>query len=91
MAEKACVELIDVFINFTDVKPVDEKNNRVFGLPLSEINESNWRTELKMPTDKYDWLSFEKVFHPVFIHPKSEKEKLCLYLRRFLLLLIDHH
>lgn len=79
MAEKACIELIEIFINFTEVKAVDEHNRRLFSLPSSEINDDNWRTELKLPIDKYDWIIFDKIFQPVFIQPKTEKPKLCMY------------
>lgn len=77
MAEKATIELINLFVEMADIAPVDIKGNRVFRLPESEINETNWREELKMPVDKYDWINFEKIFQPVFIHSANERHRLC--------------
>lgn len=77
MAEKATVELIEIFISFVEVDTLDENGKRVFSLPDDEINENNWRTELKMPVNKYDWLSFEKIFQTVFIYPEIERIRLC--------------
>lgn len=77
MAEKATIELINLFVEMADIAPVDIKGNRVFRLPESEINETNWREELKMPVDKYDWINFEKIFQPVFIYSANERHRLC--------------
>lgn len=79
MAEKATVQLIQLFPDLTDINPVDENGEQIFSVSTEEINDENWRTELKKPVDKYDWLVFEKIFQSVFIYPESERKKLCEY------------
>lgn len=77
MAEKATVKLIKLFVDFANVPAHDDKGNRVFSLPDSEINETNRRMEHKLPIDKYDWLSLKKMFQPVVVDPEHERHRLC--------------
>lgn len=79
MAEVATIELINKYVQSIEVNSVDERGNRVYMLPLNEINNLNRRTEEAMPIDKYDWLSFEKIFHPVMVYPESEKSHHCKF------------
>lgn len=44
-----------------------------------QIDDSNWRIELKKPVDKYDWIAFDKIFQSVFIYPESERNRVCKF------------
>lgn len=77
MAERATIELINLFLNFVEVKGFDENGDRLFSLPDDQIDEQNWRTELKKPVDKFDWIAFEKIFQNVFIYAESERNRVC--------------
>lgn len=77
MAERATVELIRIFVELTHIDEVDKNGKRVFALPLDQINDDNWRVELQMPVDKYDWLDFSNIFQNVFIYSENERTRLC--------------
>lgn len=77
MAEKATVELLKFLVDLTVIKETDEHGNRIFSLPDEQINEQNWREELKLPIDKFDWICFEKIYQNVFIYPETERNRLC--------------
>lgn len=77
MAERATVDLITIFVNLTQIDEVDENGKRQFALPLDQINDENWREELQMPTDKFDWVNFGNIFQSVFIYSENERTRLC--------------
>ena len=69
--EKACVELINLFIDKVDVSDVDEDGQRVYQLPQDQIDSDNIRVEELMPIDKYDWICFENIYKAVS-YPNDE-------------------
>lgn len=77
MAERATVDLITIFVNLTKIGEVDENGKRLFALPLDQINDENWREELQLPVDKFDWVDFGNIFQSVFMYPESERTRLC--------------
>lgn len=77
MAERATVDLIRIFVNLTKIGEVDENGKRLFALPLDQINDENWREELQMPVDKFDWVDFGNIFQSVFIYSESDRIRLC--------------
>lgn len=78
MAEKSAIELIQVFLNLVEVSGTDENGQCLFSLPDDQIDEKNWRTELKKPIDKFDWITFDKIFQNVFMYPESERKRVCM-------------
>lgn len=60
--EKATIELINKFVENIEVAEVDERGNRKFQLPLEQIDDENRRREEALPIDKYDWISFDKIY-----------------------------
>lgn len=76
-AEKAIVELINKFVSLIEFDALNRKGQRQFQLPLSEITPENWRKEEALPIDKFDWISFEKIFRPVAVFPDSERSYYC--------------
>lgn len=76
-AEKATVELINKYVTDAVIGPLNSKGLRQFQLPPDEITQENKRKEEPMPIDKYDWISFEKVFRPIAIPPDSERSYHC--------------
>lgn len=77
MVEKATVELIGIFINLVNIEPLDKNGQRIFRVPREQVNDDNWKTEFKYPIDKFDWLTFEKIFQQVFQYPDSKREQMC--------------
>lgn len=76
-AENATVELINKFVSRCAIKELSRKGIRQFQLPLGEQTDENRRTEELLPIDKFDWLSFEKVFRPIGVHADSERSYQC--------------
>lgn len=76
-AEKAAVELINHFVALAPISEFNHKGKRNFQLPLAEHTDENRRREELLPIDKYDWLSFDKMFRPVALHPDSERGVHC--------------
>ena len=74
-AEKAAIELINKFVTVTDVPFKDDSGK--FQLPHSMITDDNWRLEEYKPIDKYDWISFEKLYKAVGYPPQDVHVKLC--------------
>ncbi|EDS37982.1 ciliary dynein heavy chain 5 [Culex quinquefasciatus] len=60
--EKATIELINKFVENIEVAETDERGNRKFQLPLEQIDDENRRREEALPIDKYDWISFDKIY-----------------------------
>lgn len=77
--EKATVELINKYIERIEISPLNRKGVRQFQLPLEEQTAENKRKEESMPIDKFDWLSYEKIFRPVAIFAESERSYHCTY------------
>lgn len=77
MAERATVDLITIFVKLTNIAGVDENGKRLFALPFDQINDDNWREELQLPVDKFDWVDFGNIFQSVFIYPESDRVRLC--------------
>lgn len=77
MAERATVQLIDIFVNLIQIKETNKSGERLFRLPFEQVNDDNWKLEFKLPIDKYDWLSFERIFQETYQYPESEREKMC--------------
>lgn len=77
MAERATIDLITIFVKFAQIGKHDENGKRLFALPLDQINDENWREELQMPVDKFDWVDFGNIFQNVFIYPESDRVRLC--------------
>lgn len=77
-AESATVALINKYVKLVDFNTVDDRGNRIYMLPMNEINEQNRRKEQILPIDKYDWIKFEKIYHPVMVYPDSEKSTHCM-------------
>jgi dynein heavy chain, axonemal len=57
--ERAVVEMINRFVDVIEVADVDEQGNRKFQLPPTE----DGRAEQNLPIDKYDWITFGKVYN----------------------------
>lgn len=76
IAERATVEIINKFVELIEVKETGENGERIFQLPPSQQNESNFREELRKPIDKFDWISFPKVSRQVFF-PESDRFMHC--------------
>lgn len=72
-AEKAAVDLINYFVEKAENIPLYDKSGK-FKLPLSEIDDNNRRFEELKPINKYDWLSFDKMFSPVGYASPDENE-----------------
>lgn len=69
--EKALIDLINHFVEVTEVFDIDDQGKRRYQLPADEITDSNWRYEIPKPISKYDWLSFEKIYKAV-AYPSPE-------------------
>lgn len=82
MAEKSTVQLIDIFVNLIQIKETNKNGERLFRLPFEQVTEDNRKNEEKLPIDKYDWLSFERIFQETYQYPESEREKMCKHLFR---------
>lgn len=78
-AELAAIELINMFVQKIDVPDVDEHGKRKFMLPLKEITEANRRVEDQKPVDKYDWVSFEKLYKAVMYSEGAAHEIACKF------------
>lgn len=76
--ELAAIELITRFVDLIDVKENEESELRKFQLPPHLITDENWREEEKKPIDKYDWVSFGKVFKPVTYPTPDVNLELCM-------------
>lgn len=76
-AEKATVELINKYVNDIEIGPNNRKGIRQFQLPLDQQTADNRKKEEALPIDKYDWLSFDKIFRPVAMFPDSERSYHC--------------
>ncbi|KAG5675719.1 hypothetical protein PVAND_005600 [Polypedilum vanderplanki] len=63
-AEKSTVELINKFIEKAEMVPYYDNSGK-YQLPYSKIDESNRRFEEIKPINKFDWLSFDKIFKAV--------------------------
>lgn len=74
--EIAVVDMITRFVKEISVKDVDSRGKRRYQLPLDQHTEANWRTEVLLPIDKYDWISFEKIFRTVTFPDEDMKETL---------------
>jgi dynein heavy chain, axonemal len=74
-AEKSAIDLINKFVEKSGVPDYDESGK--FQVPPDQITEENWRTEEFKPIDKYDWLSFGKLYKAVGYASQEENEKLC--------------
>ena len=72
-AERAAVDLLTKFIDKSGIPNYDESGK--FQLPPEKINERNYRLEEYKPINKYDWLSFEKIYKPVGYPTPEENEK----------------
>ena len=77
--EIAAIELINMFVEKIDVPEVDESGKRKFTLPFSEINDSNRRAEEQKPVDKFDWVSFDKLYKAVMYSEGAAHEIACEY------------
>lgn len=75
--EKATVELINKYVERIEISQVNRKGVRQFQLPLEEQTAENKRKEELLPIDKYDWLSYDKIFRPVAIFAESERSYHC--------------
>jgi len=75
-AEKAVVDLINKFIFRADCVPLYDDSGK-FQVPLSDITDENRRYEEIKPINKYDWLSFDKIYKPVGYATPDENEDLC--------------
>lgn len=80
MAEKSTVQLIEIFLNLTEIKETNKNGERLLRLPFEQVTEENRREEYKLPIDKYDWLSFERIFQETYQYPESERERMCEHL-----------
>lgn len=89
-AEKASVELINKYVARIEISAVNRKGQRQFQLPLAEQNDDNRRKEELMPIDKFDWMSFEKMFRPVAVAADTERGYLCKFIGDYLLHRIDN-
>lgn len=74
-AEKVAVELINKFVMKSGVPDYDDSGK--FQLPLDEINDENKRTEEWKPINKFDWVSFGKLYKAVGYASPEENEELC--------------
>ena len=75
--EKAAVELINMFVEKINVPEYDDRGKRKFQLPAEMITEENRRSEEQKPIDKYDWISFEKLYKPVAYSEGEVHKELC--------------
>lgn len=75
-AEAAAVELVNKFVAKSGIPDYEEESGK-FQLPPEKITEINWRAEEIKPIDKYDWLSFEKLYKVVSFASPEENEILC--------------
>ncbi len=78
-AELAAIEMITRFIDVIDVHENDESEKRKFQLPPDQITDENWREEEKKPINKYDWVSFGKVFKSVTYPVPEVNLELCRF------------
>uniref|UniRef100_A0AAG5D7L6 AAA+ ATPase domain-containing protein n=1 Tax=Anopheles atroparvus TaxID=41427 RepID=A0AAG5D7L6_ANOAO len=75
--EGAVVELINKFVTRIDVPEHDDRGNRIFQLPLDQINDGNRRREEQLPTDRFDWVRFDRLFKtPTNPTPEAHLEAL---------------
>lgn len=58
------------------ISELNRNGQRQFQLPKNEITEENKRAEEWLSIDKFDWLSFEKIFRPVMEFSEAEKSVL---------------
>lgn len=79
-AEAATVALINKFVKTIDFDLIDDRGNRIYMLPMNQITDKNRRKEEILPIDKYDWLKFEKIFHPVMVYPESDRSLHCKFI-----------
>ncbi|XP_052872308.1 dynein axonemal heavy chain 8 [Anopheles cruzii] len=76
--EGSVVELINKFCTNIEVADRDEAGNRRYQLPLAEITDGNRRQEEQLPTDKLDWVRFDRMYK-VPINPTPEAHREALY------------
>lgn len=76
-AEKATVELINKYVEQAVISEMNRKGQRQFQLPLAQHTPANHRKEEMLPIDKFDWLSFEKIYRPVASFNESERSFQC--------------
>ncbi|KFB36573.1 AGAP007675-PA-like protein [Anopheles sinensis] len=75
--EASVVELINKFAASIEVSDRDDHGNRIFQLPLDQINNENRRREEQLPTDKFDWVRFDRLFKtPTNPTPEAHLEAL---------------
>lgn len=74
-AEKAAVDLINRFVEKSGIPFQDDSGK--FQLPANQITNANWRLEESKPINKYDWLSFEKLYKAVGYATSEENESFC--------------
>lgn len=77
IAEKATIELINRYVEEIQISTLSRKGERQYQLPKDKITPENSRVEELKPIDKFDWISFEKVFRPVAIINESERSEYC--------------
>jgi dynein heavy chain, axonemal len=73
-AERSAIDMITKFIDQSGVPTWDDSGK--FQLPPNQITTDNWRVEEFKPIDKYDWLSFGKLYKAVGYASPEENEKL---------------
>jgi dynein heavy chain len=76
-AETSAIDLIKKFIDKADHIPFYDADSGKFQLPLEEINDRNRRIEEVKPINKYDWISFEKIFKNVGYASPEDNVQLC--------------
>ncbi|XP_052892579.1 dynein axonemal heavy chain 8 [Anopheles moucheti] len=75
--EGAVIELINKFVRKIEVPDRDDRGNRRYQLPLNEISDENRRKEEQLPTDKFDWIRFDKLYKtPANPTPEAHLEAL---------------
>lgn len=75
-AEKAVVNLINKFVEKAENIPLRDNSGK-FALPMNEWTDRNRRNEELKPIDKYDWLSFEKIYKAVGYASPEDNVVLC--------------
>lgn len=74
--EKALIDLINHFVEVTEVFDIDDYGKRKYQLAPEQIDDTNWRYEIVKPINKYDWINFEKIFKAVAFPSPEDLEML---------------
>lgn len=74
-AERTAIDLINKFARKSGIPDYDDSGK--FQLPRNKITDVNWRAEETKPIDKYDWLSFDKLYKAVGYATAEENEVNC--------------